>query len=171
MSKFTSSFIGFLLAFVVSWVAIWGANIFLYILSLPFSFVDMLFEESFGIVSFLYYAVKTGIVYFVAFAYVYYKVYRSVSEGHHWLDALMLALSAFLIISFCDPNVTTILPDFMIDFQCWLDESCNYHLIAGVNWSDFDFSGDNIPKMQYIVFDVAVILAAIMGFIVSDSCE
>lgn len=171
--KYTTALLALLFSLLASWLAIWGANIFIYILSLPFSLFGMALEDSgvfeSGFIGFLYYAIKTGIIYFITFSFVFYKIYRSVSEGYHWFDALMLALAAFLIISFCDPDVTAILPDFMIDFQCWLHESCNYHLIAGVNWGDFDFSGGYVSDMQYLVFDVAVILAAIMGFIVSDS--
>ena len=166
MSKLACSFLGLLFALVASWLAIWGANIFLFILSLPLSLIDVIFIESGWFVCFLYYAIKTGFVYWGATFVCFHKGYRLINQEHHLLDFVMLPLLAFLVISFSDPNVANSLPGFMMTAQNWLHESCNYYLMGGMDWANFCI-GD-VPDMQYIVFDIAVGIAAIFTLIVPD---
>ncbi len=167
--KYLTAPIGFLFALLGAWLAVWVSNILIYILSLPLDlFVPLLLEDAPDIVNFIYYAITTGIIYFLTLLYFIMQTYRCVNKGVHWFDALMLLFLAFVIIVICDHRVAECLHPMLYDFSMWASEELNFYVISGVDWLDVDFSGDKIHPMQYNVFDIAVVLVVVMVLFTSD---
>ena len=162
-----------LLAFVLtgigSWLALWCANIFNYLISLPFSIIDVIAENSNDFIRFIYLAITTGIAYFFCFLMCFDMIYGRVCEiidDYEWLDFLLLVLLAIFIIVVCDPRLHSDLSPTFTNLIHHVQEEYNYNILGTVDWDRLDFSGDRVPAMQYTIFDIAVGLAAVCGMII-----
>lgn len=154
----------FVLTGIASWLALWCANIFNYMLSLPFSIVDIIVENSNDFIRFIYFAITTGIAYFFCYMICFEVVYGGVcniNDDYEWLDSLVLIILAICIIFVCDPRLHSNLSPALVDLINYCKEEYNYNILGVVSWDNLDFSGDKIPAVQYKVFDIAVALAAL----------
>lgn len=163
--KFLLCIVALMLTGVASWFALWIANVVIYILSLPFSslITDVIVEHSSDFVQFVYYAITTGILYLGVFGLCFDHIYNRICcviDEYYILEFLLLIILVIFIIMICDPRLNSYLPNGLIDI---IKNQCHYYLLGQISWGNLDLSGSYVPAMQYLVFDIAVVIAGLLS--------
>ena len=168
MKKIAISIMGFIVAFAAAWLAIWIANIFKYMMSLPVSVLGIMLENGSLFWQIVMTIISTGLAYLVVF-YIFFKKYirclSNLDYDYPWFENISIVLLAICIVLVIDPRLGLYDIDAIGNAMSFLSNNCYYHIIAPVDWFNFDFSGDNISDIQYTVFDSFVIIAAIAACI------
>ena len=148
----------FLLLILSVWLAVWAANIFNYLLSIPFSVLGILFETaSPWHVEFIYTFITTGLAYAFTFWYAAsYFFNRNFIDNHPIIGRMLIVLVIMLVVSIYDVRIHGYMPEFISTSLDFLNTKCGFRILATVDWSNIDFSGSNVSSMQYNVFDTAI---------------
>lgn len=163
--KFFLCIVAIVLTGIASWFALWCANIINYIFSIPLEsvIVDILVDDSSDFMQFVYYAISTGIAYcgifMLCFDYVYNRI-CCIIDDFYLIEFLILTLLVVLIIMICDPRLGSYLPNVLTDT---IRNDCNFFVLGPISWEKLDFTGSKVPTMQYLVFDVAVVIAGLLS--------
>lgn len=163
LKKLIICVISFVLTGLASWLALWGANIINYVISLPISFLGIVLSESSGLIEFIYLAITTGIAYFIVFLFLFsnsIKISEDINDEHLWLGRIFIILLALCVILFCDPRIVVPI-ETINEIIALAKNEYNYYILGTVDWGNLDFSGDKIPLMQYTIFDIAVSIAGL----------
>lgn len=145
-----------------TWLALWAANIGNYILSLPFSFFGIALEHARGVVEFIYIFITTGIAYLLTFFNLFATAFnKNVISDSPVMGRICLGLIIACVIIICDERIHPSLPYFLADMIDYIQSEWNYYILSTVNWSDMDFSGENVSDMQYTVFDLVVAVSGL----------
>ena len=163
--KFLLCIVALMLTGVASWLALWFANVVIYIMSLPFSslITDVIVEHSSDFVQFVYYAITTGIAYWGVFMLCFDHIYNRICcviDEYYLLEFLLLIILIVFIIMICDPRLNSYLPDGLLNI---IKNEFHYNLLGQISWGNLDLSGSYVPAIQYTVFDIAVVIAGLFS--------
>lgn len=162
--KIAVCIVAFIATSIVSWFALWSANIIIYIMSLPISVIDIIVNHTSDFIQFIYLIITIGLFYFSCYSMCYNYIFNKICnivDDYYWLDSLVLLILTTSIIAICDSRLHSDLPFVFKDIINKFQTEYNYFILGTVSWDKLDFSGNRVSDMQYTIFDISVILAAI----------
>ena len=159
----------------LAWLALWGANIINYILSVPMGWIGMIIECAShnlgGVVEYIGLLITMGPALMLIFYHLFKFIYRYNSPLENALEDcpsaskiisyIIVFLIMILLIAVCDTRIDQIMPDNIVAGLEFLRNNCNTFILAPVSWAELDFSGQVLNANHYNVFDTSICVAGV----------
>lgn len=161
----------FLLAIVVgaalSWLGLWIANIFNYLLSLPIGFIGIALDTMpDGVLKFIYEFISYGLAFGVVF-YLAQCVLTSENlifmEETPVLTRILVIMLTVLMIVVLDYRFDPFLPQFLVDGLDFLRDECGVYLLTPINWVEVLDGGSELGDIEHTVCDITYGLGGILA--------
>ena len=164
----------------LAWLALWAASLINYLLSLLIGWVGLIFDGIAsavgGVVEYIHIFITMGWSYLI----IYYILFSFMSRDDSTLDDALFECSSklskaipymivFLVMIFmiavCDTRIDQFMPDKIVAGLEFLRHDCGTFILPPVDWSELDFSGQNLISKQCDVFDVSICIAGMASLI------
>lgn len=143
---------------VLTWLGLWAANIFNFILSLPIGVLGLLLSQAEGVIGFVYAFISFGLAFGFAFYLVQCVLTREYSifmTETPWMTRLIVICFTALMIFTIDGRLDPFVPQFLLDGIEFLRTECGVYLLAPIDWVE---GGSSLDARDYNVFNTAICL-------------
>lgn len=153
----------------LSWLGLWAANIFNWLMSLPIGVLGLAFDSMpDGFLSFIYKFITFGLAYGAALYVVLCIVTREDSifmDEAPWGIRIVVVLFTVFMIAVIDGFLDPVMPQAILNGMDYLREECGVYLLTPISWLDVMSGGSELGKMDYIVFNTATTIGGIASLV------
>ena len=154
-----------IIAAALTWLGLWAANIFNYILSLPFGFIGLALDAMpDGLISFIYKFITFGLAYGVTFYLAQCMITREdgiFMDAAPWAIRVVVVLFTVFMIAVIDGFLDPVMPQASLNGMDFLREECGVYLLTPISWLEVMEGGSELGRMDYIVFNTAITVGGI----------
>lgn len=149
----------------LSWLGLWAANIFNWLMSLPIGVLGLAFDSMpDGFLSFIYKFITFGLAYGAILYVVLCIVTREDSifmDEAPWGIRIVVVLFTVFMIAVIDGFLDPVMPQAILNGMDYLREECGVYLLTPISWLDVMSGGSELGRMDYIVFNTATAIGGI----------
>lgn len=153
----------------LSWLGLWAANIFNWLMSLPIGVLGLAFDSMpDGFLSFIYKFITFGLAYGAALYLVLCIVTREDSifmDEAPWGIRIVVVLFTVFMIAVIDGFLDPVMPQAILNGMDYLREECGVYLLTPISWLDVMSGGSELGRMDYIVFNTATTIGGIASLV------
>lgn len=146
---------------VLTWLGLWAANIFNFILSLPIGVLGLVLSQAQGVIGFVYAFISFGLAFGAAFYFAQCVLTMENSifmTETPWMTRLIVICFAALMIFTIDGRLDPFVPQFLLDGIEFLRTECGVYLLAPIDWMEALSEGSSLDARDYNVFNTAICL-------------